>query len=152
MTRGPDGISLFRREHSDDRPTHTHLPILPIAVHDVTGAGDAVAATLAIALASGIDMTDACGLANFAGRSVVGQFGVGTLSIEHLRAESRQDSIDPRVKIVDLTRASPECTHRARDRRQSRVYQRVLRYSSPGTCAVAAFRPRARRLPHSGPQ
>jgi D-beta-D-heptose 7-phosphate kinase/D-beta-D-heptose 1-phosphate adenosyltransferase len=106
ITRGPDGISLFRQQRSGDRPTHNHLPTLPIAVNDVTGAGDAVAATLAIALAAGIDMPDACRLANFAGRSIVGQFGVGALSIEHLRADVRQQSIDPRVKIVNVGTAS----------------------------------------------
>ncbi len=105
VTRGPDGISLFRRQRVDDTVTHTHLPTLPVAVHDVTGAGDAVAATLAIALASGVEMADACGLANLAGRSIVAQFGVGTISIAHLLAESKQESDDPRTKVADLSRA-----------------------------------------------
>ena len=105
LTRGPDGISLFRRQGPGDTVTHTHLPTLPVAVHDVTGAGDAVAATLAIALASGVELADACGLANLAGRSVVAQFGVGTISIAHLLAESKQESNDPRTKVVDLTQA-----------------------------------------------
>jgi D-beta-D-heptose 7-phosphate kinase / D-beta-D-heptose 1-phosphate adenosyltransferase len=105
MTRGPDGISLFRRLGLDDAITHTHLPTWPIDVHDVTGAGDAVSATVAIALASGIEMADACKLANLAGRSVVGQLGVGTISIARLLTESRHDAVDPRAKIVNITRA-----------------------------------------------
>lgn len=105
VTRGADGISLFRRGRPDGKISHTHLPTLPMAVHDVTGAGDAVAATLAIALASEIEMADACALANLAGRSVVGQFGVGSISIAHLLAESREQSIDTRAKVVDITQA-----------------------------------------------
>ena len=54
----------------------------------VAGAGDAVAATLAVALASGTDLEDACALANLAGRAVVRQFGVGTISLRHLMAEA----------------------------------------------------------------
>jgi D-beta-D-heptose 7-phosphate kinase/D-beta-D-heptose 1-phosphate adenosyltransferase len=106
ITRGADGISLFERPKHGDKPEHLHLPTWPVAVHDVTGAGDAVAAVLAIALASNITMADACTLANLAGRSVVGQFGVGNISIGHLQAELRQESIDPRGKVVDLARAS----------------------------------------------
>jgi D-beta-D-heptose 7-phosphate kinase/D-beta-D-heptose 1-phosphate adenosyltransferase len=105
VTRGADGISLFRRRRPAGEITHTHLPTWPITVHDVTGAGDAVAALLAIALASGIEMADACTLANLAGRTVVGQFGVGNISIAHLLAESRLESIDPRAKIMDVDRA-----------------------------------------------
>jgi D-beta-D-heptose 7-phosphate kinase / D-beta-D-heptose 1-phosphate adenosyltransferase len=106
VTRGADGISLFRRQVPGDRITHTLLPTAPIAVHDVTGAGDAVTAVLAIALASGIEMADACMLANLAGRSVVGQFGVGTISTARLLAESLHDSIDPGPKVVDIVTAS----------------------------------------------
>ena len=105
VTRGPDGISLFRRGGPGEPVTHTPLPTWPIAVHDVTGAGDAVTAVIAIALASGIDMADACSLANLAGGSVVGQLGVGTLSIAHLLAESRRESLDPGLKVVDIARA-----------------------------------------------
>ena len=85
--------------------THAHLPTSPVAVHDVTGAGDAVAAVLAIALASGIAMADACMLANLAGSSVVGQFGVGNLSIADLLAEARQGSSDRRAKVMDVATA-----------------------------------------------
>ena len=91
--------------------THTHLPTRPVAVHDVTGAGDAVAAVLAIALASEIAMEDACILANLASRSVVGQFGVGNLSIAHLLAEARQGLLDPRAKVVNIPMAREKARH-----------------------------------------
>ena len=58
VTRESKGISLFRK--IDSQLVHTHVPTIPVAVYDVTGAGDAVAASLAIALASDIKLEDAC--------------------------------------------------------------------------------------------
>lgn len=103
VTRESKGISLFRR--IDDQLVHTHVPTRAVAVYDVTGAGDAVAASLALALASSIDMVDACALANLAGRAVVRQFGVGTISIDHLVAEA-SESAEQAAKIVDVARAT----------------------------------------------
>jgi D-beta-D-heptose 7-phosphate kinase/D-beta-D-heptose 1-phosphate adenosyltransferase len=102
VTRESKGISLFRK--IDGALVHTHVPTTPVAVYDVTGAGDAVAASLAIALASGIDLVDACAVANLAGRAVVRQFGVGTISIGQLIAEA-SESAEHATKIVDLARA-----------------------------------------------
>ena len=106
VTRESKGISLFRK--IDSQLVHTHVPTIPVAVYDVTGAGDAVAASLAIALASGIELEDACALANLAGRAVVRQFGVGTISIGHLLAEASQ-SVEQTGKVVDLARARRKC-------------------------------------------
>ena len=103
ITRESEGISLFRRaDGAGGATSHTHIPTVPVAVYDVTGAGDAVAASLAIALASGIEMAEACDLANLAGRAVVRQFGVGSISISHLLAESRSESVDRTSKVADL--------------------------------------------------
>jgi D-beta-D-heptose 7-phosphate kinase/D-beta-D-heptose 1-phosphate adenosyltransferase len=102
VTRESEGISLFRR--TGDQVLHTHVPTTPVAVYDVTGAGDAVAATLAVALASGTDLEDACALANLAGRAVVRQFGVGTISLRHLMAEA-SELIEQPTKVVDVARA-----------------------------------------------
>jgi D-beta-D-heptose 7-phosphate kinase/D-beta-D-heptose 1-phosphate adenosyltransferase len=49
-------------------------------VSDVTGAGDTVVATLALALAAGATMTEAATLANHAAGVVVGKFGPATLT------------------------------------------------------------------------
>src|SRR5262249_21623793 len=74
-----------------------------VAVYDVTGAGDAVAATMSIALASGLALVDACALANLAGRAVVRQLGVGTISLDHLLAEVRGTAVPGGAsKIVDV--------------------------------------------------
>ena len=105
ITREAEGISLFRRDGAGGGISHTHIPTVPVAVYDVTGAGDAVAASLAIALASGIEMSEACDLANLAGRAVVRQFGVGSISISHLLAESRSESADRTSKVADLAYA-----------------------------------------------
>ena len=106
ITRDSRGISLFRREREGTSALkHDHLPTIPVQVYDVTGAGDAVAATLAIALASGVEMADACALANLAGRAVVRQFGVGSISLGHLRDEVSAAMGRPN-KIVGVERAA----------------------------------------------
>ncbi len=53
-------------------------------VSDVTGAGDTVVATLALALAAGATLSEAAVLANHAAGIVVGRFGPATVSGEEL--------------------------------------------------------------------
>jgi D-beta-D-heptose 7-phosphate kinase/D-beta-D-heptose 1-phosphate adenosyltransferase len=60
------------------------LPAEAREVADVTGAGDTVIATLALALAAGASLFDAARLANRAASVVVGKFGPATVSIEEL--------------------------------------------------------------------
>ena len=103
ITRDKRGISLFRRERFDGLSRHD-VATIPVQVFDVTGAGDAVAATLAIALACNIEMADACALANLAGRAVVRQFGVGAISLGHLRDEVAAATGRPN-KVVSVDRA-----------------------------------------------
>ncbi len=55
-------------------------------VSDVTGAGDTVAATLALALAAGATLPEAAVLANHAAGVVVGKFGPATLTPDELLA------------------------------------------------------------------
>ena len=107
ITREAEGISLFRRDRPGGPIAHTHIPTNPVAVFDVTGAGDAVVSTIAIALACRIEMTDACALANLAGRAVVRQFGVGTISPGHLLAEAGAGSADRMIKVADLASSTP---------------------------------------------
>ncbi|MFO0907044.1 MAG: D-glycero-beta-D-manno-heptose 1-phosphate adenylyltransferase [Isosphaeraceae bacterium] len=104
ITRDAKGISLFRRDESAPSGlSHVHIPTVPVEVYDVTGAGDAVAATLAIALACGVELAQSCALANLAGRAVVRQLGVGTISIGQLRNEARCEQIERSAKVVDST-------------------------------------------------
>jgi D-beta-D-heptose 7-phosphate kinase/D-beta-D-heptose 1-phosphate adenosyltransferase len=53
-------------------------------VADVTGAGDTVIATLALALAAGATISEAARLANEAAGIVVGRFGPATVAVTEL--------------------------------------------------------------------
>jgi rfaE bifunctional protein kinase chain/domain len=88
ITRGSRGMSLFRREVS------AHLPVSGTdQVADVTGAGDTVIGTFALALAAGADPVEATLLANYAGGVVVMKMGTATCSPEELK---RAIETDPR--------------------------------------------------------
>jgi bifunctional ADP-heptose synthase (sugar kinase/adenylyltransferase) len=60
------------------------IPATAREVADVTGAGDTVAATLALALAAGATFTEAAILANHAAAIVVGRFGPATVTRDEL--------------------------------------------------------------------
>lgn len=85
VTRGPDGMTLFR-----DRAEVLHAPALAREVFDVTGAGDTVVGTLTLALASGLRMEEAVLLANMAASVVVQKSGTATVSPEEILASSNQ--------------------------------------------------------------
>jgi D-beta-D-heptose 7-phosphate kinase/D-beta-D-heptose 1-phosphate adenosyltransferase len=63
-------LSLFER----GRPA-VHVPAAAREVFDVTGAGDTVIATMALALAAGATLPEAAVLANCAAGVVVGKVG-----------------------------------------------------------------------------
>ena len=79
ITRGEKGMLLLRQEGPS-------LAISATAreVFDVTGAGDTVAATLALALAAGGTMEEAALLSNRAAGVVVGKVGTATLTVPEL--------------------------------------------------------------------
>jgi D-beta-D-heptose 7-phosphate kinase/D-beta-D-heptose 1-phosphate adenosyltransferase len=60
------------------------IPTRPRSVYDVTGAGDMVLATLAIALAAGCDYKTAVQLSNITGGIEVEKFGTATVTIEEI--------------------------------------------------------------------
>ena len=74
ITRGDKGMALFH----DGRMTL--VPTRAQEVYDVTGAGDTVITTLALALAAGASMLDAVHLANHAAGIVVGKVGTASVS------------------------------------------------------------------------
>jgi D-beta-D-heptose 7-phosphate kinase/D-beta-D-heptose 1-phosphate adenosyltransferase len=80
ITRGERGMSLF-----EAGGTVTHIPTVARQVYDVTGAGDTVVATLALALAAGAPMRQAAKLANYAAGIVVGMLGTGTVTPAQLQ-------------------------------------------------------------------
>jgi D-beta-D-heptose 7-phosphate kinase/D-beta-D-heptose 1-phosphate adenosyltransferase len=73
-------------------------------VADVTGAGDTVVATLALALAADAALEDAAVLANHAAGIVVGKFGPATVTADELRAavaaaEPPSSAAGPRLSV-----------------------------------------------------
>ena len=79
ITRGEKGMSLYEADG-----VSWHIPTQARQVYDVTGAGDTVVGTLALALATGASMRDAAVLANHAAGIVVGMVGTATLSAQQL--------------------------------------------------------------------
>ncbi|MBA4390478.1 MAG: carbohydrate kinase [Syntrophus sp. (in: bacteria)] len=81
VTRGNKGMTLFLKKGE----IH-HIPISgKNDVTDVTGAGDTVCATAALALASGTDFYTASQIANYAAGIVVMKRGTATVSPEELK-------------------------------------------------------------------
>ena len=85
ITRGDQGMTLFKG--ADD---WVHIPAVGREVYDVTGAGDTVVATLALALASGLDMEDSAWLANIAAGVVVNEVGTVPITLDQMRARVRE--------------------------------------------------------------
>lgn len=78
ITWGEHGMWLY--DPSTTPASEHHIPATTREVADVTGAGDTVVATLALALAEGRTLTDAATLANRAAGIVVGKFGAATVT------------------------------------------------------------------------
>jgi D-beta-D-heptose 7-phosphate kinase/D-beta-D-heptose 1-phosphate adenosyltransferase len=81
ITRGEEGMSLFNRMGS------RHFPTFAREVFDVTGAGDTVIATLALACAGGASFEQAAVLANHAAGIVVGKIGTATVARDELLSD-----------------------------------------------------------------
>ena len=81
ITRGQDGMSLFRRDGQiRDFPTAAR------EVFDVSGAGDTSLAALVLALAAGASLETAAQFANAAAGVVVGKLGTATVTPKELIA------------------------------------------------------------------
>ena len=79
ITRGEKGMSLYEADGAS-----WHLPTQARQVYDVTGAGDTVIGTLALALSTGASIKNGAILANHAAGIVVGMVGTATVSPEQL--------------------------------------------------------------------
>jgi rfaE bifunctional protein kinase chain/domain len=88
ITRGKHGMLLIEE---NEAPLHIDAVGSHDAV-DVTGAGDTVIATYALALASGADFTDAARLANHAGGIVVLKRGTACVNSHELLASLEQEA------------------------------------------------------------
>jgi rfaE bifunctional protein kinase chain/domain len=79
LTRSEEGMSLYTEAGV------SHVKAQAREVFDVSGAGDTVIATLAVALAAKWPLEKAMALANRAGGIVVGKLGTATVTSEELQ-------------------------------------------------------------------
>ena len=96
VTRSEAGMSL----HVEGDPP-VHIPAYPVKVRDVSGAGDTVAAVMAVLLAMRAPYEAAMRAANAAAAVVVGKRGTSTVSLAELRHRILPAaSLAPEDKIV----------------------------------------------------
>ncbi|HSB05440.1 MAG TPA: D-glycero-beta-D-manno-heptose-7-phosphate kinase [Thermodesulfobacteriota bacterium] len=86
ITRGEEGMALFEPNQEPYL-----VPTVAREVYDVTGAGDTVIGTMALAMAAGVRVRDAARLANHAAGIVVGKVGTATVTQEELAREIRRN-------------------------------------------------------------
>lgn len=79
VTRAEEGMTLFEFQ----KKTY-HVKAVSAQVHDVTGAGDTVAATFCLSLAAGLDLKISTWLANMAAGVVVRKVGTATCQPEEI--------------------------------------------------------------------
>jgi len=103
ITLGEGGIALFAGEGPSRR-----FPAKAREVFDVTGAGDTVVATLALALAAGASLDEGAQLANHAAGIVVGEIGTAAVTPTELVAAILDDQLreaaEPAGEAPILTR------------------------------------------------
>jgi D-beta-D-heptose 7-phosphate kinase/D-beta-D-heptose 1-phosphate adenosyltransferase len=80
VTQSEHGMTLVPRNGEV-----VHVPAHPVKVRDVSGAGDTVAAVLAVALAAGADWETALRMANAAAAVAVGKKGTASVTSRELR-------------------------------------------------------------------
>jgi D-beta-D-heptose 7-phosphate kinase / D-beta-D-heptose 1-phosphate adenosyltransferase len=88
VTRSEQGMTL-----SDRAGTATHYAAQAREVFDVSGAGDTVIATLAVALASGAPLAEAAALANVAAGIVVGKAGTAVVRPDELASALQAEDL-----------------------------------------------------------
>jgi D-beta-D-heptose 7-phosphate kinase/D-beta-D-heptose 1-phosphate adenosyltransferase len=99
VTLGEKGIAVLQPEG------RFHAPAVARQVFDVSGAGDTVIATLAVAIASGVAIEDAARVANIAEGIVVAKLGTVPIARHELAAALTEFSgTETREKILDLDR------------------------------------------------
>ena len=79
IKRGEQGMTVF-----ENGKKTLHIPTVAKEIYDVTGAGDTVIATTALALLSGGSIQEAAALANAAAGIVVGKIGTAAVTSEEL--------------------------------------------------------------------
>jgi D-beta-D-heptose 7-phosphate kinase/D-beta-D-heptose 1-phosphate adenosyltransferase len=78
ITRGREGSTLVTRKKAQD------FSARQVEIVDVTGAGDTVIATMALAVANGLSIEGAASLANLAASLVVARFGAASVTLDEM--------------------------------------------------------------------
>jgi D-beta-D-heptose 7-phosphate kinase / D-beta-D-heptose 1-phosphate adenosyltransferase len=107
VTRSERGMSVIERGQAPQ-----HLAAEAREVYDVSGAGDTVLATLALALGAGAPLAEAAALANAAAGIVVGKSGTAVVRADELlgvlrasELKSTQDKIMPLDQLLERVAA-----------------------------------------------
>lgn len=82
ITQGENGMTVF--DNFKDKLKITHIPTVAKEVYDVTGAGDTVISTLALAYSCSRDIYRSAVISNYAAGIVVSKLGTATTTQEEL--------------------------------------------------------------------
>ena len=101
-TRSKDGLSVIEKKKAP-----VHIASEDIEVFDVSGAGDAVIATIASGLAAGGSLEDAGRLANIAGSIVVTKVGTAAIRADEIEAKLNDYAAD-KIAVLDSSAAAEQ--------------------------------------------
>ncbi len=87
ITRGENGMTLFKNNGEV-----IHVQTRAKEIHDVSGAGDTVIATLTSIIVAGGDIEEAASIANYAAGIVCGEVGVVPIDIDKLKKNFIEDN------------------------------------------------------------
>jgi len=108
---GKDGLALILK----DKPIE-HFETKAREVYDVSGAGDTVVATMALAMAGGLSISDSSALANLAGSIVVTKTGTATTTQSELQSEIMKDqsrfSESKIMSTKEITEVAKDCKNK----------------------------------------
>ena len=105
ITRGQAGMTLASSAR-DGESAVVEIAARPRELVDVTGAGDVVAASVALALAAGAGIGEAAWIANVAAGVKVGKFGAATVTGQEILAELGAKSARSHEKVLDREQAA----------------------------------------------
>jgi rfaE bifunctional protein kinase chain/domain len=92
ITRSEQGMSLF-----DRKGERFDFPVQSKEVKDVTGAGDTVLAMISVALANGLDITDAAQLANIAAGIAIERLGCARIHLADMATRLLEYDVENKI-------------------------------------------------------
>jgi D-beta-D-heptose 7-phosphate kinase/D-beta-D-heptose 1-phosphate adenosyltransferase len=96
ITRGEQGMTLFQETEAP-----LHFPAVASEVFDVTGAGDTVVSSYALALSAGATAPEAAAVSNYAAGLVIREIGTCVTTVEALRHAFAADGGGPDPVSLD---------------------------------------------------